>query len=153
MSVKFLKRFLSDEDLKTISLEIAKVEAKTSGELRVCLKNKRGILQGKYTPRELAINEFLVAEMDATKDKTGVLIFILFGERKFEIVADEGINSKISDHRWHDIEVEMTEDFKKEKYLEGILAAVNAIGDVLVHEFPVSGDDDHNELSNDVILK
>lgn len=152
MSSTFLNKFLSPDDLKKISDSISEVEKQTSGELRVCIKNKRGIFQGKYTPRELALNEFFHSGMDKTVDKTGVLIFILFGERKFEIVADEGINKKIPDQKWDRIEQMMTDEFKKENYLNGILMAVNEIGGVLKNEFPPSPDNP-DELSNDVIVK
>lgn len=152
MSSAFLNKFLSQEDLKKISNAITEVEKHTSGELRVCIKNKRGVFQGKYTPRELAINEFFHAGMDKTKDKTGVLVFILFGERKFEIVADEGINAKIPDDKWTHLEQVMTEDFKKGNYLAGVMDAINEIGAVLKSEFPPSGDNP-DELTNDVIVK
>lgn len=152
MSSAFLNKFLSSEDLNKISSGISEIEKHTSGELRVCIKNKRGIFQGKYTPRELALNEFFNSGMDRTIDKTGVLIFILFGERKFEIVADEGINSKIPDSKWDSIEQKMTDEFKKENYLNGILQAIDEIGEVLKGEFPPSSDN-RDELSNDVIVK
>ena len=151
MSSAFLNKFLSPEDLNKISETISGVEKHTSGELRVCLKNKRGILQGKYTSRELALNEFLRADMDKTRDKTGVLIFILFGERKFEIIADEGINARIPDSTWDSIEHMMTDEFKKENYLGGIVNAVEEIGGILKNEFPPSSDNP-DELSNDVIV-
>jgi uncharacterized membrane protein len=152
MSSAFLNKFLSSEDLNKISGGISEVEKLTSGELRVCIKNKRGIFQGKYTPRELALNEFFHSGMDKTIDKTGVLIFILFGEKKFEIVADEGINSKIPDNKWDSIEQMMTDEFKNENYLNGILQAINEIGGVLKDEFPPLSDNP-DELSNDVIVK
>jgi uncharacterized membrane protein len=152
MASAFLNKFLSQEDLEKISGAITEIERHTSGELRVCIKNKRGIFQGKYTPRELAVNEFLHSGMDKTRDKTGVLIFILFGERKFEIVADEGINAKIPDDEWTHLEHIMTEDFKKENYLSGVMDAINEIGEILKKEFPSSGDNP-DELSNDVSVK
>lgn len=152
MSSAFLNKFLSQKDLERISGVISEIERHTSGELRVCIKNKRGIFQGKYTPRELALNEFFHSGMDKTRDKTGVLIFILFGERKFEIVADEGINAKIPDGEWAHLEHMMTEEFKKENYLNGIMNAIHEIGGVLEKEFPSSGDNP-DELSNDVSVK
>lgn len=152
MASAFLNKFLSQEDLDKISEAITEIERHTSGELRVCIKNKRGIFQGKYTPRELAVNEFFHSGMDKTRDKTGVLIFILFGERKFEIVADEGINAKIPDEEWTHLEHIMAEDFKKENYLSGVMDAINEIGEVLKKEFPSSGDNP-DELSNDVSVK
>jgi uncharacterized membrane protein len=90
--------------------------------------------------------------LDKTIDKTGILIFILLGERKFEIVADEGINNKIPDEKWDRLEHMMTDEFKKENYLNGVLQAINEIGGVLKNEFPPTADNP-DELSNDVIVK
>jgi uncharacterized membrane protein len=147
----YLKDFLSDHDLQRISHKISEIEKNTSGEIRLCIKINRGFLERKFTPRELAMNEFFSLKMDKTRDKTGVLIFILFKERKFEIVADEGINSKIPAERWNDITASIVHEFKNENYLQGILNAVARIGEVLTREFPPSPDD-KDELENEVII-
>lgn len=90
----FLSEYLSDEDLKKISGKISDIEKKTSGELRVFIKKNRGLFEKNLSSRELALRGFTKLKMHKTRDKTGVMIFILFDERKFEIIADEGINSK-----------------------------------------------------------
>lgn len=151
MGKDYLKDFLSDHDLQRISHKISEIEKNTSGEIRLCIKINRGFLERKYTPRELAMNEFFSLKMDKTKDKTGVLIFVLFKERKFEIVADEGINSKIPSEKWNVITESIIHEFKNENYLKGILNAVTRIGEVLSKEFPPSHDD-KDELENEVII-
>ena len=153
MPRNYLAKYLSENDLNKISEVISGIEEHTSGEIRLCIKVRRGIiLEGKFTPRELALDEFLKAGMQNTKNKTGVLIFILFSERKFEIIADEGINSKISESHWEEIKNEISGEFKNENYLEGLTKAINDIGNVLKTEFPPSRDNP-DELSNEVIVK
>ena len=152
MPRNYLAKYLSESDLNKISEVISGIEKHTSGEIRLCIKVRRGILEGKFTPRELALDEFLKAGMQNTKDKTGVLIFILFNERKFEIIADEGINSKIDESHWELIKKMISGEFKNENYLEGLTKAINDIGNVLKAEFPPSGDNP-DELSNEVIVK
>ena len=152
MPLNFLKKYLPAEDLEKIAEVIAGQEKRTSGEIRVSIKTRRGLLEKKFTPRELAIDEFLRAGMDKTKDGTGVLIFILFSEHKFEIIADKGIDSKISPAMWEEIKTGITTEFKSQNYLAGITGAVNKIGDILHKEFPARNDDT-NELSDDVIVR
>ncbi len=49
--------------------------------------------------------------MNETRDKTGILIYILLASRRFYIVADEGINSKVEQKTWDDIRSEMENQF------------------------------------------
>lgn len=152
MSKKEIEKFFSDEHLKKISQEISEIEKLTSGEIRLCVQEERGKLEKNKTPRELALQEFVMLEMHKTKERTGVLIHILVNERKFEILADEGINKKIEEHMWNDIKEHMRTEFRQGNYLEGVLYCIRLIGGKLKDEFPCKSDDT-DELSNDVIIK
>lgn len=147
----FISEYLSDDSLETITGEIAKIENGTSGELRLCIKKRRGFLERKKTPREIALKQFVKLNMHKTKDKTGVLMLLLLDDHRFEIIADEGINSKISDQQWEEIASRLTGHFREGKYLDGILFGIRQIGEVLNKEFPVKPDD-KDELSNDVVI-
>ncbi len=148
----FISEYLSDDDLDKIAKAIGEIEKKTSGEIRVCIKKKRGYFEKKNTPRETAIKEFMKLKMHETIDRTGVLFFMIFDEHKFEIIADEGINSKISHEQWNAISQHLMDRFSKENYLEGILSGIQSISETLIHEFPVKGGDT-DELSNEVIIQ
>ncbi len=146
-----ISEYLSDEALDSIVVTISDIEKKTSGEIRVCIKKRRGFLEKKYTPRDIALKEFVKLKMNKTKDKTGILFFLIFDEKKFEIIADEGINSKISPDYWNEISDRIKNHFMSKNYLEGIIQGIAEMGEVLVKEFPCK-DDDKNELSNEVII-
>lgn len=150
--VNFITEYLSDESLDKIAALIACVEKKTCGEIRVCIKKKRGFFEKKHTPREIALKEFKKLGMHKTSEKTGVLMFIIFHERKFEIVADEGINSKITSDHWNVISEKLKNHFVNKDFFEGISTGINEIGETLINEFPVKNDD-KDELSNTVIVK
>ena len=90
--------------------------------------------------------------MNKTVDKTGVLIFILFEEKKFEIIADEGINSKIHQEKWDLIINHIKTEFSSENYKSGLLKCLNEIGKTLIKEFPVKPGD-RNELPNDIVIE
>lgn len=151
MPKNYIKKYLSDEDLDLIVKEISKAESKTSGEIRLSIKTKRGYREKELSTRQLAMAEFFLLNMNQTKDKTGVLFFILFDEHKFEIIADEGINSKISESEWKLLSENITDFFKQDKYKEGIIFVIEKVGERLALEFPIQSDD-KNELSNDVVV-
>lgn len=152
MPINYIKKFLSKEDFGDIQTEISKVENKTSGEIRLCIKLKRGFHKRKYSTRKVALHEFYKLGMDNTRDKTGVLIFVLFKEKKFEIVADKGINEKISEDTWSKISSELSSAFSNGQYKTGLISCITKIGNVLVKEFPVK-EDDINELPDEIVIE
>ncbi|MBK8981959.1 MAG: TPM domain-containing protein [Ignavibacteria bacterium] len=151
MPKNYIRKYLSDDDLDTIVKKIYEAESKTSGEIRLSIKTKRGYREKDLSPRKLAIAEFLNLRMNETRDKTGVLFYILFDEHRYEIIADSGINSKITDQEWNSLTADITEYFKNEKYLEGILFVIEKIGNKLTEEFPIKSGD-INELPNEVSI-
>ncbi len=152
MAKNLLKKYIADSELTDIQNHIAGIEQITSGEIRICFRMKRGWTEKKKSPRELAVKEFHKLGMHNTKDLTGVLVFILFEERIFEIVADKGINDRISPDKWEVIKSHISGEFKKGAYKDGLIKALDEIGGVLKKEFP-RGDDDTNELSNDIVIE
>jgi len=152
MPINYIKKYLSKSDLDDIQEAISGIERKTSGEIRFCIKLQRGFREKKYSARDIALREFYRLGMDNTRDKTGVLILILFKERKFEIIADEGINEKISEDTWSGLSKKLVIAFSSEQYKKGLIDCIIEIGDILVKEFPVKKDD-VNELSDEIIIK
>ena len=149
--MKFLiRKYLSKADLKTISEKIADTESKTSGEIRVVLRHRRSWRERKLSLDEIALAEFTRLGMQRTKDRTGVLVLLLMSERKFHIIADEGIHTKVESGTWDRIAVEMSSQFKEGKFAQGISAGVEAVGRELSAFFPRKLDD-HDELSNEVV--
>ncbi len=149
---KIISKYLSADDLKIISGKIAEIEKKTRGEIRVSLKDHKGYLEEELNSWDLALQEFYELGMDQTEEKTGVLVLVIFREHEFSIVADEGVNSKFIGDKWGEISSGMSLKFKDEKYLEGILFALDEISKILIREFPVR-DGDSNELSNEIVIR
>ena len=145
----FFKKLLSDNDVRLISARIAEVENQTSGEIRLSIRHHRGWNEHKLSLRDLALKEFTHLGMHNTKDRTGVLILLLVSERKFQIIADEGINAKVAEGTWDRVASSMTAFFKEGNFGQGIFDAVDAVGNELKKNFPRK-DDDRNELSNEI---
>ncbi|MCX7833016.1 MAG: TPM domain-containing protein [Ignavibacteria bacterium] len=152
MKFRFVNKILSKEDILEIENKIKEIEKNTSGEIRLCIKNKRNYLQRNMTSRAIALDEFYKLGMDKTKEGTGVLIFILLAERIFEIVGDYGINSKVSQEFWDSIAEQMSIEFKNKNFKKGIIYCLEEIGKKLQVEFPRK-ENDINELSDSVSIE
>ncbi len=142
---------LTEEELHTIAHTIAEVEEKTSGEIRVSIRRRRGWRERKFSISDLALREFHHLGMNKTKDKTGVLLFLCVADRAFHIVGDEGIHKKVPDKFWESLADTMSGHFKDGKFCHGICMMVQEIGAVLQKEFPARGGN-ANELSDDVVI-
>lgn len=147
----WLTKYLTQSDLETIQNEISKVEKKTSGEIRVRLRVRRNLFEKLYKPHELAVKDFEQLGMANTKEKTGILIFIIFEDRYYNILADEGIYSKIPDSVWNELEVKLKEEFRNGNYLTGIIHLIARMGNILTKEFP-SKAGDVDELRDEVVV-
>ena len=152
MSKKFIYKYLSEKELKSISAKISEIEKTTSGELVITIKEKRGWLEKTKSVRMLAEKEFVSAKIGKTKGSTGILIFMLFNAKEFCILADKKINQLVEQSVWDEISNNMSLDFKQENFCKGILNAVEQAGKILAAHFPIQPGD-VNELSNEVIIK
>jgi uncharacterized membrane protein len=147
MEKEIIYHFLSDDELLRISNKIKASEKTTAGEICINIKEKRKFSERSKSLRELAEGEFFKLGIDKTRDKTGILIFILLQDRQFYILADTGINEKVPEKTWDNIKDEMQENFLEGKFCPGILNAVEKIGKILAQHFPIKPDDT-DEISN-----
>ena len=146
-----VKGFLSKQDLKDIADAIAEQEKRTSGEIRVAVRQKRSRKERSMTVEQLARHEFVHLGMMKTKERTGILVFILLEAREFFILADEHINQKVGPDTWSSVAQTMAGSFAKKEYRQGLLDAVRSVADHLAQHFPVRPGD-KNELPNTVDL-
>ncbi len=152
MSKKFIYKYLTKDELKSISEKIGEIEKTTSGELVITIKEKRGWFEKTKSVRTLAEKEFVSAKIGTTKGATGILIFMLFNSREFCILADKSINEKVEQSVWDEISNNMTLHFKNKNFCKGIINGIEQAGSILSAHFPILPDD-VNELTNVVRIK
>ncbi len=145
-----IRKILTSEELKKLSAQIAGIETKTSAEIRVVLRHRRHWSEHKLTPRQVAEREFKLLGMTKTKEATGILVFILVGERRFELLADRGIIAVLSEEYWARLAEKLSEHFSKQNFFHGLTNSLAEIGDVLESKLPRTGSNP-DELPNDVI--
>jgi uncharacterized membrane protein len=152
MEKRLIYHFINDDELLRISHKIKETEKKTAGEICVTIREHRHLLSRKKSVEELSQIEFLRLGIGKTRDKTGVLIFILLEGRQFYVLTDSGINDKVPQNIWNDIKDKMQASFTNGEFCRGILYGINEIGNILSLHFPVKSDDT-NEISDKVQIE
>jgi len=144
-----IRQMFTKEDLSAIASAIGKAEKTTAGEIRVSIRQKRKWREKNRTIEEMARQEFRLLGMTKTKDHTGILIFLLLEDKKFFILADDGIHTKVEDGTWDKVANEMSDHFSQKNFRLGIIHGIQSVGVELSKYFPRKSDD-INELPNDV---
>lgn len=137
---------LSDKDQEKIKNSIEWAEKATSGEIRVCLEK-----HCEKDPYERAIECFYDLEMDNTKLKNGVLVYVASEDHRFAIIGDSGINALVPDTFWDSTKELMVNHFKNGDLAEGVSVGIIEAGKQLKRFFPYNNDDT-NELSDDIVF-
>ncbi len=139
-----MKELFTEENKKRIMESISKAEKNTSGEIRLHVEN--------HCPVDIldeAAFIFDKLQMNRTKERNGVLIYLAIKDRKFAILGDAGINAKVPANFWNDVIASMTYDFKNGDFIDGLTKGIELAGEQLGKHFPYQKDDT-NELSNEI---
>jgi uncharacterized membrane protein len=139
------KMFFTEDEQKKIVEAIKDAERNTSGEIKVHIDNTS---QWEDVVTK-ASKVFDKLELEKTKQRNGVLIYIAKEDRQFAIWADKGINNVVPEGYWESTIDLMRSYMKVGQYAEGVIKAINMIGVKLKKYFPIEKDD-KNELSNDI---
>ena len=98
------------------------------------LTTPRGIRRDRT--RQAAMHQFLAHGLHVTENRTGVLIFAAFADRQVEVIADQGINSRVDSSIWGDAVEMLTEGLRDRRPAEGFERAIALVGGVLADHFP-----------------
>ncbi len=136
--------FFTKEEEQRIVAAIQEAESRTSGEIRVHLeRDYEGGIAGA------AIRTFHALGMDRTKQRNGVLIFIVPPKHEFAIYGDQGINQKVPPGFWADVRDVMQQHFREGRFAEGTCQGVLLAGEKLREHFPWESGD-KNELPDEI---
>jgi len=83
-----------------------------------------------------AMQQFFAHGLHRTESRTGVLIFAALAERYAEIVADAGIDAKVTPQVWAAAIDALIEGIKQGRPADGFVAAIERCGRVLAEHFP-----------------
>ena len=83
-----------------------------------------------------AMRQFWAHGMHKTEKRTGVLIFAAAAERYVEIIADAGINAKVTQEVWDGAVAALVAAIKDGRPGDGFVEAIAQCGAVLAQHFP-----------------
>lgn len=148
-----IKRSFPRASLAAIEAAIAAQEKRHRGELRFAVEGGLPLLPllRGHDARSRAIEAFGRLRIWDTEDNAGVLIYLLLGDRRVEIVADRGIDSKVGTAAWDAICGEMQAAFAAGRFEAGAILGIEAISDLLATHFPVDGEN-RNELPDAPVI-
>ena len=98
-----------------------------------------------------ALRHFVQSGVYKTSGQTGILIFISYFEREIRILADSGINAKVSQDLWNIVADEMTDSLTKGRVKEALLGAINRCGELLSQNFSADSAS-KNELPDGLVI-
>jgi putative membrane protein len=100
--------------------------------------------------RRRSIAIFKAGAERRTVGRTGILIYLSMAERRAEIVADEAITKVTTPETWGEAMAALLVEVKAGRPADGIVAAVELVGEVLKQHFPRSSSDT-NEIPDKLI--
>ncbi len=101
--------------------------------------------------RRRAQEQFLAKNLQSTRERTGVLIYVSIQERLAEMIADEGVAAKVDPKVWDQAMGLLIDGIKRDRPAEGFEHAIAHCGEILATHFPARADDNPDELSNTVV--
>ena len=88
--------------------------------------------------------------MEKTVHGTGCLLFLAPESRAFAVIGGAGVHEKVGDTFWIEARDAARVSFSQGRFTEGIVTAVDKLGDALALFFPKRGPADTNELPDEV---
>jgi putative membrane protein len=113
------------------------------------LASKERIGEAVHT---LALASFTDQGLHHTRAHTGILILISLLEHRVEVLADRGINEKVSHGTWDEIVHSISAGIKSGHACDAYCKAIERCGDILATHFPRQADD-KDELPNRLVTK
>lgn len=139
-----VKNIFTDRDIDDLRMAVMNAELDTSGEIRVHIED---VCEGD--PMQRAKEIFSKLEMDHTDLRNGVLFYVAVTPRKFAILSDFGINAVVPLDFWDEIQQDLRNNIRENKYIDGLYDAIINTGQQLKKHFPRQVND-INELPDDI---
>ena len=100
-----------------------------------------------FTPRHqqrrqafrVAVEQFFTQGVTRTRSRSGILIFVSLAEHYARIIADEGLNGKVTEVEWRAVMDEMIAHLREGRVNEAFIISVNRSGALLARAAPPDG--------------
>lgn len=142
------KSLLPSADNKRIVEAIKASELLTSGEIRVYIESKNPLVNTLERASEL----FFKMQMQNTRQRNGVLLYLAVKDKEVALFGDEGIHQKVGTEFWNLQVSQMIGLFKNNQFTDGIVKCISEVGHVLIEKFPYDATEDKNELPDEIVF-
>lgn len=149
-----LARRFPSHALSAIEEAVGNSEKLHRAEIRVAIEtalDARALLRVR-TARERAHEVFAELEVWNTRERNGVLIYVLLAERDVEIVADSGFDGRIADGDWQHVCTVIEREFAAGRWRDGVLRGIEAATVLLVREFPATEPNPNEQRDRPAVL-
>lgn len=141
--------------LAAIAAAIARGEARHTGQVCFAVESRlpwRALWRGDDA-RTRAESVFSRLRVWDTAANNGVLVYLLLAEHAIEIVADRGLNRRVSAAQWQAIVDGLRQSLRDGRFEEGLVEAIRAVEALLAEHFPPeAGAVPRNELPDAVVV-
>lgn len=147
MRPRFMTReaLLRAIDSRRIEDAIREAERRTSGEIRVSVSR---FFWGDV--RRVAERAFIRLGMTATRQRNGVLFFIVPARRRFVVLGDEGIHARVGREFWERVAAAVSGRLRDGDFTGGLVHGIETVGEQLALHFPFDPATDVNELTDGI---
>ena len=148
-----LGRAFPPQALERIEQGVVAGERRHSAELRLALEASLplGRVLAGDSARARALEVFGNLRVWDTEHNNGVLLYVLYADHAVEIVADRAAARAIPEQEWRAVADTLAGAFRRGDQVEGLLAAVARLDELLAHAFP-PGTDNPDELPNRPVM-
>lgn len=102
------------------------------------------------TVYQRALQFFVEEEVFATRDRTGILIYVSLRERRIEVLGDIGINEMVRSDDWEAVVRRVQEGIRNDQVTDGLVEGIDMCGRLLERRGVNVRPDANNQLSNTV---
>ncbi|MBK1685064.1 TPM domain-containing protein [Rhodoferax fermentans] len=140
------RRALPPSTLERLAQAVRHSETQHSGEIRIFVEAGLPLsylwrdAPLPHIIRQRALSQFGKLRVWDTEHNNGVLIYLLQAEHAIEIVADRGLNDKVSAATWQHLLSGMRAHFQRGEFETGLTQTVAAVSGLLQAHFPLAPD-------------
>lgn len=142
-------RLFPADSLQRIAQAVARGEATHTGETCFAVESAlplRAVFAGLQA-RDRAVDAFSRLRVWDTAGNNGVLLYLLLADHRIEIVADRGLQGRVSEEQWRGVCQLMEERLRAGEPEAAVVQGIEAAARLIAGHFPRTGDKpDENEL-------
>ncbi len=150
-----VRRAVPAELVEQLTRRVGASEQRHTGEIRICIEAGLPLsyLRRNASARERAVMLFGKLRVWDTEHNNGVLIYLLLADHAIELVADRGLNARVSPAEWQEMVAHLGTALQVGQYEQGLTTALEEVSAVLVQHFPLAPDSmRRDELPNAPVL-